>query len=518
MGDAAVTRQPSAFDYVVVGGGTAGCIVASRLSEDPGVSVALLEWGPSDRHEERARSIRRWAEMVESEYDLDYRSVPQERGNSGIRQTRMRILGGCSTTNTMIAWRPLASDLREWVNLGAAGWEPAAVWPYYGRLRTPIHPVSEADRNPFVADVVTSAARALGLPVQEAWNDGRLDGAARGTGFFEVGYTPETNLRSATSIWYIHELADAQPNLSVITGARARRLLLDGLPDGTPRAVGVELADGRVYRARREVIVSAGTIDTVKLLQLSGIGPAAVLKAAGVEVIVDSPGVGENLQDHAEGLVVWESVAAPPAVSASGWDAGALLPLTSRTDSPDVLMHFPVEPWVNHLRQDGVEFPEHIVAIAPNVAKPASRGRVWIESADVEQPPCIDYRYFTDPGGHDERMLLAGIRAARRIAAEDPMRSWIVREVFPGPRVQSDQDLSRVARATHQTVYHVCGSCRMGADGDPLAVLDPELRVRGVAGLRVADASVFPTLTATNPVVTVMLVAERAAALIRTQA
>ncbi|MEU1305907.1 GMC family oxidoreductase [Streptomyces shenzhenensis] len=509
------SSSSSEFDYLVVGGGTAGCVIASRLSEDPDVNVALLEWGPTDRHEARARSIRRWAEMVESDYDLDYRSVPQERGNSAIRQTRMRILGGCSTTNTMIAWRPLASDLREWVELGAAGWDPETVQPYYDRLLTPIHPVAPDDRNPFVADVVASAARALGLPVQDEWNDGRLDADARGTGFFEVGYTPESNLRSSTSIYYVHELADSRPNLHVVTGARARRVILERSTGGTLRATGVELADGTVHTARRETVLSAGAIDTVKLLQLSGIGPSDVLTAAGVEVLVDAPGVGGNLQDHAEGLVVWESVAPPPATSASGWDAGAMLTLTDRTDAPDILMHFPVEPVVDHPRAHGVEFPEHIVSIAPNVAKPASRGRVWIDSNDIDRPPKIDYRYFTDPDGHDERMLLAGVRAARKIAEYEPLRSWLVREVFPGPDVQSDEELSRIARATHQTVFHVSGTCRMGADDDPFAVVDPDLRVRGVDALRVADASVFPTLTATNPVVTVMIVAERTADLIR---
>ncbi len=505
--------QAIEFDYLVVGGGTAGCIVASRLSEDPSMTVGLLEWGPSDLNEERARSIRSWADMIETEYDLDYRSVEQERGNSNIRQTRMKILGGCSTTNTMIAWRPLASDLREWVALGAAGWGPKTGQLYYDRLLTPITMVATSDRNPVVADVVASAARALDLPVQNAWNDGRLDTDARGTGFFEVGYTPESNLRSSSSIYYLHELAGTRPNLSVITGSRVARILLER-GDVVPRAVGVELADGAVYSSRHEIIVSAGAIDSVKLLQLSGIGPAQVLKRAGVEVLVDLPGVGENLQDHAEGLVVWESSAPHSTVSASGWDAGAMLALTDRADAPDVLMHFPVDAYVENQLAAGIGFPDNIVSIAPNVAKPSSRGRVWIESADLERPPLIDYRYFTDPDGHDERMLVAGVRAARRIAEAEPMRSWVVREVFPGPDVQSDEEISRVARETHQTVYHVSGTCKIGAENDPLAVVDPDLRVRGVSGLRIADASVFPTLTATNPVVTVMIVAERAADLI----
>jgi choline dehydrogenase-like flavoprotein len=500
------------FDYLVVGGGTAGCLLAARLSDDPDVTVALLEWGPDDRGEERAGSLRRWAEMLEGEYDLDYRSVPQARGNSGIRQARMRVLGGCSNANTMIAWRPLPADLRDWVARGADGWDPETVLPYFDRLKTPIAPVAEVDRNPYVRDVVTAAAAALDVPVRERWNDGSLDGRAEGAGFFEVGYTADTNQRASTSHHYLHPVMDSRPNLTVVTGVQARRVLLE---EGRAVAVTVSSASGEeTYRARREVVVSCGAIDTVKLLQLSGIGPRAVLEAAGVPVEVDLPGVGENLQDHAEGLIVWEGRELPPAVCASGWDAGAMLSVDGDPDRPDVLMHFPVEPWAEHAVTYGVQLPERILSIAPNVAKPASRGREWITTADPAAPPSIDYGYFTDPEGHDERMLLAGVRAARRIADQEPFRSWLVREVFPGPDVTSDEELSAVLRATHQTVYHVSGTCRMGADGDPLAVLDPSLRVRGVAGLRVVDASVFPAIPSVNPVVTIMMVAERAADLI----
>ncbi|MGH1523497.1 GMC family oxidoreductase [Leifsonia sp. L25] len=513
-----MTLDPAAqaaaeYDYVVVGGGTAGGIVAARLSENPDVTVALLEWGPSDRDEGRARELRRWEEMIESEYDLDYRSVPQERGNSSIRQTRMRILGGCSTANTMIAWRPLASDLAEWVEAGAAGWDAASFQPYFDRLDVPVHPVAPADRNPFVADVVASAVSALGLPLQERWNDGRTDTLARGAGFFEVGYEPATNVRGSSSIHYLHDVMDARPSLDVVTGARAERVVV---ADGRAVAVLFRDASGvlREVRARREIVLACGAIDTPRLLLLSGIGPAQVLEAAGVDTLLDLPGVGENLQDHAEGLVVWEAVSAPPAVSASGWDAGAMVGVDGDPLRPDVLMHFPVEPVVDHPRARGVVFPETIVAIAPNVAKPHSRGRVTIASADPDEAPVIDYRYFTDASGHDERMLVAGVRLAREIAAAEPMRSHLVREVFPGSDVQTDEELSAAQRAIHQTVYHVSGTCRMGAVDDDLAVVDPELRVRGIDGLRIADASVFPTLTSVNPVITVMMVAERAAELV----
>jgi choline dehydrogenase-like flavoprotein len=212
---------------------------------------------------------------------------------------------------------------------------------------------------------------------------------------------------------------------------------------------------------------------------------------------------------------VWEARREVPDTCATGWDAGAAVRV--REDGParpDVLMHFPVEAVADHAVTYGIELPEHIVSIAPNVAKPRSRGRVWITSDDPTAPPSIDYRYFTDPDGADEANLIAGIRLARRIAAQSPMSDWIGREVFPGADLTTDEELSTPLRATHQTVYHVSGTCRIGAADDPLAVLDSRLRVRGVDGLRVVDASVFPTIPSVNPVGTIMTVAERASALI----
>lgn len=502
-------------DYIVVGGGTAGCIVAARLSEDAGVTVTLFEAGPSDEDEPRATSIRRWAEMIESEYDLDYRCVPQERGNSGIRQSRMRILGGCSTTNTMITWRPLPADLDEWVALGATGWDATTMSRYYDRLSVPITPVAQVDRNPFVADVVTAAQTALDLPKRDGWNsDPDFAATGEGAGFFDIGYTPESNLRSSTSVHYLHQQMRGRANLTVAQNELIVEILFDGDRASGVRTLGT---DGTTtdHHATREVIVCAGAIDSPKLLQLSGIGPEDVLTAAGVPVRVALAGVGANLMDHAEGLVVWETDRDVPETCATGWDAGAAVRLSPDSPArPDVLMHFPVEAVADHAVTYGITLPEKIISIAPNVAKPHSRGRVWITDADPATPPAIDYRYFTDPDGIDEAVLVAGVRAARRIAETAPMSDWVVREVFPGTERQTDEELSEALRATHQTVYHVSGTCRIGSDDDPMAVLDDRLRVRGVTGLRVVDASMFPTLTSVNPVGTVMSVAERAVDLI----
>ena len=261
-----------------------------------------------------------------------------------------------------------------------------------------------------------------------------------------------------------------------------------------------------------------GSIDSPKLLQLSGIGPSRVLRDAGVDVVVDLPGVGENLMDHAEGLIVWETDRVVPDTCATGWDAGAAVRLSDDGPArPDVLMHFPVEAVADHAVTYGAVLPPRIVSIAPNVAKPRSRGRVWITSDDALRPPAIDYRYFTDPDGCDEATLIAGIRLARRIAAAGADGGMdCARGLSRAGAGQSDEDLSTALRATHQTVYHVSGTCRMGREDDQMAVCDPRLRVRGVTGLRVVDASVFPTIPSVNPVGTVMALAERASDLVIT--
>jgi choline dehydrogenase-like flavoprotein len=516
-----MTAERSEYDYVVVGGGTAGAIVAARLSEERGVTVALVEWGPSDEHEPRALMLRRWAEMMESEFDLDYRSVQQPRGNSHIRQARARILGGCSSHNTMIAFRPPARDLQEWAALGADGWGPDEFLPYYERLATNILPVAAEHRNPYLQDVIHAASTALSIPIREHWN---RSGFADGTGFLELGYYPQTGVRSSSSVDYLHPIASSRTNLLLRLEARAVRILFDGDDQGSggglerrARAIEVVGPDGarEQIAARREIVLCAGAIDTPRLLLLSGVGAAEDLRDAGVAVVHDLPGVGRNLMDHPEGLLLWEASGPIPEIGASDWDAIIALRLDPAEPAPDILCHIPLMTLAENSERLGFVTPSHSISLTPNVAKPRSRGRVWIDSPDPARPPLIDYGYFTDPEGHDEAVLLAGMRMARRVAATEPMARWVAREVFPGPDVRSDRELSELARAAHHTVYHVCGTCRIGAADDPGAVVDPQLRVRGIAGLRIADASVFPTITTVNTVVTVLMIGERAADLIR---
>lgn len=514
-----MSSPSSEHDYVIVGGGTAGSVLAARLSEQPDTSVALLEAGPTDVREPRAREIGRWAEMIGSEFDRDYGAVPQPRANSDLRQPRGRILGGSSNLNLMIMWRPLAADLERWRADGVTGWDAATFLPYFDRLQTRPEPIADADRNECVSAAVEAAAAALDIPVVERWNDGRS--FADGTGWLEIAYDRETGQRRSASSAYLHPVIGVRPNLELLLETDVLRIELDD----ESRATGVEVraADGTIgsIGARREVILACGAIDTPRLLMLSGIGPKGDVQRHGIRSVVDVPGVGANLMDHSESLVVWETSRPTPSEMATGWDAAFLARTDRDSTTPDVLAHISTRSFYREtIGRVGYSAPAstHFLSMSPNVTKPRSRGSVKLASADPGAPPLLDYRYYTDPDGHDEATMVAGVRMARRIAATAPLDGWIAREVFPGPDVESDEEISSLERSIQQSVFHVSSTCRMGSDDDPMAVLDSELRVRGTRGLRVADASALPSLTALNPVATVLMLAERAVDLIRDDA
>ncbi|MFE9889937.1 GMC family oxidoreductase [Streptomyces scopuliridis] len=497
------------YDYVVVGGGTAGSVIASRLTEDPDITVAVIEGGPSDVDRQDVLTLRRWMGLLGGELDYDYPTTEQPRGNSHIRHSRARVLGGCSSHNTLIAFKPLPSDWDEWAAAGAEGWDAAAMDPYFGRLRNNIVPVDEPDRNPIARDFVDAARDALGVPRVEGFNKEPFH---EGAGFFDLAYHPENNKRSSASVAYLHPFLD-RPNLQLLLETWAFRLEL-----ARTRATGVRVrtADGeeRLIEARREVLVCAGAVDTPRLLLHSGIGPRADLEKLGIPVVHDLPGVGENLLDHPESVIVWETDGPIPENSAMDSDAGLFVRRDPASEGPDLMFHFYQIPFTDNPERLGYERPAHGVSMTPNIPKPRSRGRLYLTSADPEVKPALDFRYFTDEDDYDGRTLVDGIRIARRVAAAEPLAAWLKREVCPGPEVTSDEELSEYARKCAHTVYHPAGTCRMGAATDEQAVVTPDLRIRGLEAIRIADASVFPTMPAVNPMIGVLMVGEKCAQLL----
>lgn len=498
------------YDYVVIGGGTAGSVIASRLTENADVTVAVIEGGPSDVGREDVLTLRRWTGLLGGELDYDYPTTVQPRGNSHIRHSRARVLGGCSSHNTLIAFKPLPSDWDEWEAAGAKGWGAVPMEAYFARLLNNIVPVDEKDRNAIARDFVEAAQGALGVPRVEGFNKKPF---TEGTGFFDLAYHPENNKRSSASVAYLHPVMDERPNLTLLLETWAYRLELEGT-----RATGVHVRakDGTesLVRARREVLLCAGAVDSPRLLLHSGIGPAHDLAEFGVPVAHDLPGVGENLLDHPESVIVWETDGPIPENSAMDSDAGLFVRRDPEQAGPDLMFHFYQIPFTDNPERLGYERPAHGVSMTPNIPKPRSRGRLYLTSADPSVKPALDFRYFTDEDDYDGRTLVEGIRIARRIARTEPLAGWLKREVCPGPEVTDDEELSAYARQVAHTVYHPAGTCRMGATDDPLAVVDPELRVRGLDGLRIADASVFPTMPAVNPMIGVLMVGEKCAELI----
>ena len=497
------------FDTVIVGGGTAGAVVAARLSEDPAHRVCLIEAGPSDLGQDRVLRLRRWLELLDSDLDWDYRSVLQPRGNSHIRHARARVLGGCSSHNTMICFRPLPGDLADWEAAGATGWGAASLEPELERLQVRFAPVAEPDRNEVCRAVIEAASSALGVPVVEDFNAAPF---SDGVGFLSVGYDPATGIRQSSSVAYLHPVL-GRPNLTLLTDTRALRLLLEG-----DRAAAVEVLDPegrtRTIHADGEIVLAAGAIDTPRLLLLSGIGPAGGLRDVGLDVCAELRGVGEHLLDHPEGIILWETSRPVPRETTMDADVGLFVNRLRRDVRPDLMYHTYQIPFTANTERLGYPVPEHAMCLTPNIPRPASVGRMWLLSSRPDVKPALDFGYFTDPDGEDERCLVDGLRLAREVAATSPFREWIRREVAPGPALTTDAELSAYGRASHNTVYHPVGTCRMGAVDDPLAVVDPELRVRGLDGLRIADASVFPTMPTVNPMVAVLLIGERAAALV----
>ncbi|MEU7164888.1 GMC oxidoreductase [Streptomyces morookaense] len=500
------------YDYVVIGGGTAGSVIASRLTEDPDVTVAVIEGGPSDIDRDDVLTLRRWLGLLGGDLDYGYTTTEQPRGNSHILHSRAKVLGGCSSHNTLISFKPLPGDWDEWAEAGAEGWDHASMDPYFDKLRNNIVPVHEKDRNAIARDFVEAAQKAIGVPRVEGFNKEPFH---EGVGFLDLAYHPENNKRSSASVAYLHPHIEAgdRPNLTLMLETWAYRLELEG---NRAKGVHVRTKDGAeiLVEAAREVLVCAGAVDSPRLLLHSGIGPKADLEALGIPVVHDLPGVGENLLDHPESVIVWETDGPIPDNSAMDSDAALFVRRDPGSRGPDLMFHFYQIPFTDNPERLGYEKPEHGVSMTPNIPKSRSRGRIYLTSADPEVKPALDFRYFTDEDDYDAQTLVDGIKIAREIAGTAPLAGWLKREVCPGPEITSDEELSEYARKVAHTVYHPAGTCRMGSAQDETAVVDPQLRIRGLEGIRIADASVFPTMFAVNPMIGVLMVGEKCAELL----
>lgn len=508
------------FDYVVVGGGSGGAAAAARLSEDPAVRVALIEAGPSDVGDDAILSATRWMELLESGYDWDYPVEPQEAGNSFMRHARAKVLGGCSSHNSCIAFWAPREDFADWVDQGATGWDAEETYPFYRKLENNSSPADHHghDGPVTIRDLppddpcgvaVLDACEQAGIP-RVRFNDNET--VRNGANFFQVNIRPD-GVRSSSSVSYLHPVLERE-NLHILTGLRAKKVLLDG----QSRATGVEVLDSdlthsKTISADREVILSAGAIDNPKLLMLSGIGPADHLRDVGVPVVVDSPGVGSHLQDHPEGVIQWEAKQPMITESVQWWEIGIFTMTEDGLDRPDLMFHYGSVPFDMHTLRQGYPTTENGFCLTPNVTHARSRGTVRLRTVDFRDKPRVDPRYFTDP--HDISVMTAGIRKAREIVGQPAMAEWAGRELYPGPGVQTDEQIADYLRATHNTVYHPAGTVRMGAADDPDSPLTPDLRVKGIDGLRVADGSAMPELTTVNPNITTMMIGERCAAMIK---
>lgn len=517
----------ASYDFVIVGGGTAGCVVASRLSEYlPTKRVLLIEAGPSDYMDDRVLLLKDWLALLGGELDFDYPTVQQPYGNSHIRHSRAKVLGGCSSHNTLISFRPFEYDCQRWLAQGCTGWDFPTFTRLLDKLRNTVRPVHHRHRNQLCRDWVDTGAKALDIPVVNDYNhEIRSTGALRpGIGFLSVSYNPDDGRRSSASVAYLHPILrgeESRPNLTILTNAWVSRINLNGK---SVTGVNVRLQDGalRTVTARAETILCAGAVDTPRLLMLSGLGPKQQLSDLGIHVHHDLPGVGENLLDHPESIILWELNKPVPA-DQTVMDSDAAMFLRREVpnaagrdgDIVDIMAHCYQIPFVYNTARLGYDTPQHAFCVTPNVPRPRSRGKLSLVSSDPAVKPALDFRYFSDPEGYDAATIVAGLKAARAIAEQAPFKDWIKREVAPGPAVTSDEALSEYGRRVAHTVYHPAGTTKMGnVQTNHMAVVDPALRIRGLQNVRIADAGVFPEMPSINPMLTVLAIGERAAELV----
>jgi choline dehydrogenase-like flavoprotein len=525
------------YDYVITGGGPAGCVLANRLTEDPDVKVLLLEAGNSDRNP-LIHMPAGFAKLTGTTATWGYRTVPQKHlDNRQVWYPQGKVLGGGSSINAQVYTRGHRADYDEWASEeGCVGWSYDEILPYFKRSEDNIRfadgfhgcggPLKVSDPVPHpLTSAFVRAAQEAGFPFNPDFNGATQEGF----GYYQT--TNRNGRRCSAAVGFLRP-ALSRTNLTVATGALATKILFDG-----GRAVGVAYlrpGESTVHEARaeREVLVTSGAIGSPKLLLLSGLGPADELKALGIPVLADLPGVGRNLQDHMDvyavgecsgdhsfdrykplHMTLWAGIQytffkTGPAAS-NLCDGGGFWWADKTARSPDIQFHFLPGSGL----EEGVKKIRNGVTLNSAFLRPRSRGSVRLKSAEPGEAPLIDPNYWAED--YDRKMSIAGFKIVREILAQPAFEPYIKGESMPGPQVRGDEEIAASARGFSKTDYHPVGACKMGRADDEATVVTPDLKVRGVEGLRVLDSSVMPRLVSANTNAPTTMIAEKGADLVR---